>query len=292
MKSNLLIFVGAMLVATVASAQTEFSPPPPPPPVVQPPPPPPPEPAVNPPPAGTVQPPSAAAPGTPPPPSATPPNGYNPYGPQSGYPYSPYGKAFNPNEKPPLEVGLMISESLFGMLTAAGITLIPYFLLFNGNDSAHALGDSTVTSVVFLVIFAAVPLATAQTETSLANGSRYYYTETWPAALIGLAGEAAVLGLYYLTGWLPSGGTVSGGVPQSGGSVLLLMIGSIAIVPLLQMAAVNLFKSPRVARWGGLITYDKNEGIALGVPGASPIVGETKLGRAYGAQINLVNMVF
>jgi hypothetical protein len=165
-------------------------------------------------------------------------------------------------------------------------------LLFNGSDSAHALGDSTVTSVVFLVIFAAVPLATAQTETSLANGSRYYYTETWPAALIGLAGEAAVLGLYYLTGWLPSGASVSGGVPQSGGSVLLLMIGSIALVPLLQMAAVNLFKSPRVARWGGLITYDKNEGIALGVPGAAPIVGDTRLGRAYGAQINLVNMVF
>ncbi len=186
----------------------------------------------------------------------------------------------------------MVSESLFGMLTAAGVTLIPYFLLFNGSNGGAALGDPTVTSVVFLVIFAAVPLATAQTEVSLANGSRYYYSETWPAALTGLAGEAAVLGLYYLTGWLPQGGSVSGGVPQQGGSALLLMIGSIAVVPLLQMAVVNFFKSARVARWGGLLNYDTKDGLALGVPAAAPVVGDTRLGRAIGAQINLVDFHF
>ncbi|MBL9039845.1 MAG: hypothetical protein JNG84_15110, partial [Archangium sp.] len=42
------------------------------------------------------------------------------------YPYSPYG----PGAKEPLEpeIGLMVSESLFGMLTAAGVTVLPYFL--------------------------------------------------------------------------------------------------------------------------------------------------------------------
>ncbi len=282
MRLNHLIFLGALLGAAAASAQTEFSPPP----MVpanpaqaQPVPPPPPEPQANP----------AQQPGTPPPPSALPPSGYVP---NPNYPYSPYGVQPSKNEKPSPEVGLMISESLFGMLTAAGVTLIPYFLLFNGANGGVALGDPTVTSVVFMVIFAAVPLATAQTEVSLANGSRYYYSETWPAALTGLAGEAAVLGLYYLTGWLPQGASVTGGVPQQSGNALLLLIGSVAVVPLLQMAVINFFKSPRVARYGGLLTYDEKEGLALGVPAAAPLVGETKIGRSVGAQVNLVDFRF
>ena len=109
---------------------------------------------------------------------------------RSGYPYSPYGQPKS-QEKPGPEIGLMVSESLFGALTAAGVTILPYFLLF---ANGATFGDETISSVIFVLIFGAMPLAVAQTEVSLANGSRFYQTDTWPAALAGLGGMAAVLG--------------------------------------------------------------------------------------------------
>lgn len=147
----------------------------------------------------------------------------------------------------------MVSESLFGMLTAAGITMLPYFLLLRPLvlGEAGALGgiDSGVGTAIFLLVFSAVPMAVAQTQTSLANGSRFYATETWVPALAGLLAQAAVLGLFFLTGGIPATPTTPslGGVPKPGGNEFVLLIGSAAIVPLFQMVAINFFKQPKFA---------------------------------------------
>jgi len=161
--------------------------------------------------------------------------------PSTGYRYSPYGQP-KAAEKPSPEIGLMVSGGLFGMLKAAGVVVLPYFPPFGG--ASLLAGDPTISSIIFIAI-AAVPLAVAQTQVSLANGSRHYFSEMWPAALVGLAGQAAVLALFYATGWLPTS-TVSGGTPRSGGSVALLFIGAIGVVPLMQMALINLIKQPKM----------------------------------------------
>ena len=177
-----------MLVTPVAAfAQTEELTPPP---LVTGTPPPPPAPE----PGGLL-----VQPGTPPPPGMMPPPGYVPgHQPNTGYPYSPYGSPLaTGDQKPPLEVGLMVSESLFGMLTSAVIALLPYYLLLRpmviGNGAIS--NDSTVNTAIFVLVYASLPLAVSQTQISLANGSRYYESDTWPAALAGLAAEAAVLTL-------------------------------------------------------------------------------------------------
>lgn len=269
--------LGVMLAAGVALAQTspDYSPPPLVPAGAEtssgdanalPPPPPMPAPSTTP------------AQGTPPPPSLTP-------SATSGWgPGSPYGQP--PVEKPGAEVGLMVSESLFGMLTSAGITLLPYFLLFNNG----IFGDPTISSVMLVLIFATVPLAVAQTQVSLANGSRYYISETWPTALAGLGAQAAVLGLFYWTGWLgvPQ---ASGGTPSAGGSEVLLLVGSIAAVPLVQMAVLNLTKSPRfkpVTLGGG----KPGHGVTLGLPTPTPVLAETTAGRSVGLSLSLLNGTF
>jgi hypothetical protein len=179
----------------------------------------------------------------------------------------------------------MVSESLFGMLTAAGVSVLPYFLLF-GNGVLTA--DPTISSVIFSLIFAAVPLAVAQTQVSLANGSRYYFAETWPAALTGLAGQAAVLGLYYLTGWLPSPAYASDGVPRLGGSVPLLLIGTIAVVPVLQMVVMNLAKQPKFAPMA-LSLGGRHHPVELRAPMVAPMFAQTSDGPAVGLQLSLLN---
>lgn len=271
---NFLV-VGLILVTGTAFAQTDpaFSPPPMVP--ANPPPMPAPEPTTT--PASTPASTPSAQPGTPPPPSTVPPPGYQPG-------YSPYGQPPT-TQKPGPEVGLMISESLFGMLTAGGITVLPYFLLFGNN----MLGDTTVSSILMILIFSAVPLAVAQTQVSLANGSKYYTAEMWPAALAGIGAQAGVLGLFYATGWL---GTpqASGGTPSNGGSVALLLIGSIVAVPLIQMAVLNLTKS---ARFKPYALGDKpGHRLELGLPGVSPIVAETRAGRSIGINLSLLNGTF
>ncbi len=225
------------------------------------------------------------SPGTPPPPSMVPPNGYAP-GSSTGYQYSPYGQP-KAQEKPSPEIGLMVSEGLFGVLTAAGVVVLPYFLLFGG--ASLLAGDPTISSIIFIAIFAAVPLAVAQTQVALANGSRFYFSEMWPAALVGLAGQAAVLALYYATGWLPTS-TVSGGTPRSGGSVALLFIGAIGVVPLMQMALINLIKQPKM-KFAGL-NYRPGEGLALGIPMPTPLFAQTTQGLSMGVQIPFINMQF
>jgi hypothetical protein len=265
----------ALLVPMVGLAQTtttpEFSPPPMVP--ATPPPMPPADPT-----APTATPPGTQ-PGTPPPPS--------PLGQANGkalYPTSPYGQP-KALEKPGPEVGLMVSEALFGSLTAAGVTLIPYFLLFGTGQ----LNDPVLSSVIFCLIFGATPLAVAQTQVSLANGSRNYQSEMWIPALVGLGGEAAVLGIFYATGWLPTG-QASGGVPN-GGSVAWLMIGSIGLVPLLQMAAINLFKQPKQT-FGVIGDPVKGMGIAFAPPTAAPILAPSASGTQMGVQLSFLRGKF
>lgn len=282
--------VACVLIAALpAFAQTtpEFSPPPmvpaTPPSPTMPPPTPTPEPA-----------PLFVQPGTPPPPSTLPPPGYVPGQPNTGYPYSPYG-APQParDEKPPFEWGLAISESLFGMLTSAAISLIAYFLLLRpmvDPNAGQGLGlDNTVSTVIFILIFAATPLAVSQTQLSLANGSRYYFSESWPAALAGLAAEAAVLGLFFAEA--ASHKQVQEVPPMRGGNEPLLLIGTVVAVPLIEMAVINLFKSPRVGRVAA-VSRDTRGGFALGVPTVAPLIGQTRVGLGVGLQAQLINVRF
>lgn len=264
MSRSSFLLVALMVPAAAlaqATAPADFSPPPLVP--ASPPPMPPPEPTVGP-------------TGTPPPPSPA-------LTPQAA-PYSPYGQPRG-QEKPAPEVGLMVSESLFGMLTAAGVTVLPYFLLF-GNGALT--GDPTLSSIIFILIFSAAPLAVAQTQVSLANGSRHYFSETWPAALTGLVGQAAVLGIFYATGWLPTG-QASGGVPN-GGSVPFLLIGSIGLVPILQMVAINLFKQPKFRPYA--LNLKPGEGLTFGVPTPTPIVANTTAGLSVGLSLSILNGSF
>lgn len=270
------VMVVALVVVTGSAFAQTGTPGWTPPPMVPatPPPMPPPEP-VTPAPAPTPAP--TAQPGTPPPPATVPPAGYQPG-------YAPYGQP-PATQKPGPEVGLMISESLFGMLTAGGITVLPYFLLFaNG-----VFYDQTVSSIMLILIFSAVPLAVAQTQVSLANGSKYYQADMWPAALAGLAAQAGVLALFYATGWIPPP-PVSGGAP-GGGSVPLLLVGSIVAVPLIQMAVLNLTKSPRFKPYA--LGKDKpGHRIELGLPAPAPIVAETRAGLSVGVNLSLLNGTF
>ena len=294
MLSKLVLLI-LVLGAPAAFAQTaEFSPPPMVP--VAPPPAPDPGSVLIPPPTPPPVVPQTAQPGTPPPPNSLPPPGYVPGQPGAGYPYSPYGTPQpNRDQKPPLEWGLMLSESLFGMLTSAGVTLIPYFLLLRSmvvpqTGQVLLIGDPTVSAVIFVLIFElAIPLAVSQTEISLANGSRYYMSDTWPAALAGLAAEGAVLGLFFLTtGHPPSQPEVT---PMQGGNEILLLVGSIAFVPLVQMAVINFFKSPRIGRVAA-ITREKDGKFAFGMPTIAPLVGQTRVGLAVGAQAQFINIRF
>ena len=269
-KNLMIVLVLAQMVALAQATVTpDFSPPPMVP--AAPPPMPPADPSTQ--------------PGPPPPPPSTVPQpGYVPG--KSATPYSPYGQP-KAQEKPGPEVGLMVSEALFGSLTAAGVTLLPYFLLFAGGQ----IGDPTLSSIIFCLIFGAAPLAVAQTQTSLANGSRHYQTEMWIPALVGLAAQAGVLGIFYASAggsfWLPVR-QAGGGVPSGGGSVAWLMIGAIGLVPLLQMGAINLVKQPKVQNFGVIGNPDKGLGIAFAPPTAAPILAPTSQGTTMGVQVSFL----
>lgn len=279
------LMVIALVVSGTALAQAASSDPLPPPPLVDatPPPMPAPDPSTPPPPVPTA---TQQQPGTPPPPSALPPPGYVPgrgaQG-QSGYAYSPYGQPKS-QEKPGPEIGLMVSESLFGMLTAAGITVLPYFLLFNSGifEQGNVIG-----TVLLCVIFGATPLAVAQTEVSLANGSRHYQSDTWPAALTGLVGMGGVLGIYAALGGFAPATASTGGAPNGDpvAQVVWLMVGAIGIVPLLEMAAINLFKQPRPGFNFAFGDPVKGHGIAFNPPSIAPIVSTSN--NVAGAQLSL-----
>jgi hypothetical protein len=263
-----------MLVPTLAMGQTPgFSPPP----------------LVPAEPVGPPQAPPLDAPGTPAPPSPQA---------QQPKPYLPYGQQAQ-KEPPGPEVGLMVSESLFGMLTAAGIIVLPFFLLGFSNGGLLS-GDPVVGTVIAALLFGSAPLAVAQTQVSIANGSRNYVSEMWPAMLAGLAAQAAVLGLTYLVGGgaivrntatCSGSATTAGGAPTGCGNDAALLVGSIAIVPLIQMAVLNLTKQPRFRP--ALASRDAKTGkIAFGVPTPAPILGPTSSGFAVGASVSLIDFRF
>ena len=139
-------------------------------------------------------------------------------------------------------------------------------------------------------IFDALKSKALTTQTSLANGSRHYQSEMWIPALVGLAGQGAVLGIFYATGWLPKG-QASGGVPN-GGSVVWLMIGAIGIVPLLQMASINLFKQPRLQNIGVFGDPHKGIGVAFAPPTAAPILAPSAAGTSMGVQVSFLRGIF
>lgn len=194
---------------------------------------------------------------------------------KSAYPYSPAGPVRKAAVGPPPgpEVGLMVTESLFGILTAAPSVLLPYYLFLKpmlGAPSA-AGADNTVTTLLFVMVFASVPMGVAQTELNIANTSRYYVTESWVASLSALGAQAGVIGLYYL---------LHNSSPSAPAEAVLLG-GSVIGVPLLTMAAINLGKSPRlVGRGGGagaLLSHDPDRGWALGLPTLLPTAGGAHL---------------
>ncbi|MGQ0508294.1 MAG: hypothetical protein ACT4TC_23595 [Myxococcaceae bacterium] len=218
--------------------------------------------------------------GTPPPPGfQPPPNGVPPaYVPQGPSPYgTPYGQE---QQRPRLEVGLMISESLFGMLTAAATTLLPYFLLLSPSGLGGGLtppgGDPTLRNILTLIIFASTPLAVSQTQLSLANGSRYYQVESWPPALAGLVTQGIILGVFAATQGFSSDAAYTSGAVG-------LLVSSIVAVPLAEMAAINFFKYPKGGSgfFGGL-SYSEKHGLQAGLPMPTPILSQTVLGPSVG----------
>ena len=217
-----------------------------------------------------------AGPATPAPPgSSSPPAGA--VAPGSGaMSFSPYGA---PPPRPGSEIGLMMTESLFGMLTAAGVVLPSYYLLLK---QLEGTGSSVeVVNLMFLAVFSSVPLAVAQTEISLANGSRYYTSESWPAALGGFLAQAAVVGAYYyFRSQMPDGGEA------------LLLVGTVAFVPIVEMVAINLAKTPRTRGGvgvGGLATYSPEEGLRPGVPLLQPLLSRSKQGVSAGIGVSLLS---
>lgn len=270
----------ALLVPALARGQTSgFSPPP----LIPAPPPAAPDPNGPPPP-----PPVDSQYGTPAPPTNTPP----------AKPYMPYGNQA-PKEPPGPEVGLMVSESLFGMLTSAGIVLLPFFLFGMWDGTGLFSNDPTISTVIALLLFGSAPLAIAQTQVSIANGSRQYISEMWPAALAGIAGAGAVLGLTYLTGrgsLLKNSATCPeipqpGAVPSMCGNNVLLLVGSVVVVPLIQMAVLNLTKQPRFKT--AIASRDPKSGaLSIGLPTPTPLIGPTSSGFSIGASVSLIDWRF
>ena len=225
------------------------------------------------------------APAAPPPAQAVPPETALPHPPQS-----PFGPAPSANPPGP-EIGLMVSESLFGMLTAAGSGLLLYYLVLKnftqmGSTAALGVGGDlqTIGNVLFLLGFAAVPVAVAQTEVGIANGSHFYSSEGWPASLSGLGAEAGVLGLYYL---------LRGSLLDGGEAVLL--IGTCVGVPLVEMAVINLTKVPRWRVPGGgfrtasLITVGQEGKVQWTLPAPMPALLRGARGPELGAQLSLLS---
>jgi hypothetical protein len=223
---------------------------------------------------------------TPPPPGSVIPPAPTPYGPQTPYGPappgmypgygSPYGVPYGQQSRlppPGPEVGLMVTETLFGALTSAGIALLPYFLILQPSSTCNAPPgyscstfyiDPTVQTILTIVIFGAVPLAVAETQLGIANGSRYYVSEAWPAMLTGLGMEGAILGLTY---W----------VNQSNPSAAewILLAGTVGLVPIATMAVINLTKQPRyrmVGPTGALFNYSPESGFLAGMPMPEPLV--------------------
>jgi hypothetical protein len=247
---------------------------------------------------------------TPPPPVVSPaqppygPYGQQPYGatPPGMYPGygSPYGIPYGQQSRlppPGPEVGLMVTETLFGALTAGAISLLPYFLILAPCGSSLIACDTfsispTVQTVLTIVIFSAVPLAVAETELGIANGSRYYVSEAWPAMLTGLGVEGAVIGLSYLV-------NNSNSQSAQSASAWVLLAGTVGLVPVVTMTIINLTKQPRYRTLGGptgaLLNFSPETGLLTSLPMPEPLVrpGVAVRGSAYsGVGVSLLRGVW
>ena len=214
-----------------------------------------------------------------------PPPGYVPQGDSKvPYPYSPYGAVKTPEPGP--EIGLMITESAFGILAAAGSSILMHFFMIRPLSTQLSQAQPGLGDVLLILTYASVPLAVAQSEVGLANGSRYYYSETWPALLAGLGVEAAVLGLFYLNDGVNG---FNSGLGISAGEILLLVGTSVAL-PLGEMAVINLTKQPRWksgGAFGSLLRYDEGRGLQAGLPMPLPMPVKTASGVDLGIGMNL-----
>jgi len=196
---------------------------------------------------------------------------------------SPFSPTPVPKPEGP-EYGLMITESLFGVVTAAGVCLIPYFLLRLVPDLSGS-GDPTLQALILILTFSGVPLAVSQTEQSIAQGSRYYDVEGWPAPLGGLLTEAGVLALYFWARSQPGA--------DAGATEILLLSGTVAAVPLVEMGMINLFKVPRsqLPPPRSLFTADR-QGVRLGLPAPQPFASMTGGRAGLGIQLPVLSGSF
>lgn len=213
---------------------------------------------------------------------------------------SPYGIPYGQQSRlppPGPEVGLMVTETLFGALTAGAISLLPYFLILAPCGSSLIACDTfsispTVQTVLTIVIFSAVPLAVAETELGIANGSRYYVSEAWPAMLTGLGVEGAVIGLSYLV-------NNSNSQSAQSASAWVLLAGTVGLVPVVTMTIINLTKQPRYRTLGGptgaLLNFSPETGLLTSLPMPEPLVrpGVAVRGSAYsGVGVSLLRGVW
>lgn len=198
------------------------------------------------------------------------------YVPQSGqkvpYPYSPYAPA--KVEEPPAEVGLIITEVLFGAITAGGTTALMALLVLPSFSQL----PSPIAELLVVLALSTVPVSVAQTEVQLANGSLYYVSESWPAMLAGLLGEGIILGLYYVLGGFASAFDLT--------KALFLIAAHTVVLPATITVAINVFKRPRMGGTGGglgaLVRYDGRGGFQVGLPFLQPVPVMTSKGVTLG----------
>jgi hypothetical protein len=276
------LFVPAFALAQAPAQET----PPPPPPIVN-------APDVpQQPQAGAPAAPGADTMATPPPPGANPPPVNNPMGYQPGYPGSqpgiqpyygiPYGQ---PGAKPNgPEIGLMVTEGAFGVLTGAAEVLLPYLLFALLDGSGGGAGGGSVFSgslldILIVGIMIAEPLAVSQTIINTANSSHYYYSESWPAMLTGLGAEAAFVGLYFLVR------DTTRTLPQD--PVTYVMVASAVVVPLAEVIVINLTKKPRASMFGAL-NFSRQSGWQASIPMPMPYLAPTSQGIAAGVTVPLL----
>jgi hypothetical protein len=199
-------------------------------------------------------------------------------------------------EKPAPEIGIMVTESLFGMLTAAASLVLPYVLV----SLVGLTNDPTFGNVILIALMVAAPMATAQTQVGIANGSAYYQTESWIPLLTGLLGSALV----YLTYVYWNGGfgnappTLTPPAPTQGGTpaavepqILYLLIAASVGVPLLQMAAINLFKQPKY-RPVAERADRRPPAVALQAPTPMPVFSQTSTGLSVGFGVSFLRGTF
>lgn len=213
----------------------------------------------------------------------------SPYGAGAERGASPFG-VLPPPTGPKPEIGLMISQTAFGALSAAGTALIPYLLF----QKANALGtsDPMIANMVTLLAIAGTPLAVSSTQVGIANQSRFYFSDAWPSQLAGLGAQALVIGAFYLAGGFPVQGLAGFNRPNG---ELILLIGTLGVVPLASMAAINLTKMPRSVGYGGgygALRVSPDGTVHAALPAPVPLMDATSPGRFAGVLVPLASGAF